>query len=619
MSSPGTLLLDAAAAALLLVLISCPNPPDEPPDTAPVSHPRITVSDSGVQLAASGSLLDFGCMLLSDPVRSIEVTLENTGDADLQLTGTPPVGLSGTQASSFALSSQPTATLSAGTRSSFIIRFAPQSAGDAAACVAFNCNDPDQARWSIALCGTATELPAPEMNLKGPSGAALADGKDGYSFGATEVATSSVAVFTVENVGTGPLNLTGTPRVGITGANADQFSVTAMPDVTTAAGANTHFTVRFNPTSRGVKRAAVSIASDDGDENPYDFSVDGTGTVPEINVKQGSTDIPTSTGSYAFVSTAVGSSTDVVFTIENLGDAALSLMGAPTVSIGGADPAMFTVIGYPYSPVAAGGSRTFTVRFAPTTMGMRHATLLIVNSDADENPYSFALSGEGLVPEMNVRQGTTSIADGSGSFTFTSTNVGSSTSVSFTIQNLGGSALLLSGSPRVAVGGPCAAEFTVTTQPTNVLGAGLSTSFSVRFTPTAYGTRNASLSIANSDADENPYNFSISGTGLASEMDTLAPGNVSIPDGSGAYTFAATPVGASSDAVFTIQNPGTLPLDLVSSPRVIIGGSYSALLHHRSTDIARARWGERHLYRALQPHIRRHENCNRADRQFRWQ
>ena len=50
------------------------------------------------------------------------------------------------------------------------------------------------------------------------------------------------------------------------------------------------------------------------------------------------------------------------------------------------------------------------------------------------------------------------------------------------------------------------------TLPATVAGLG-STTFTVTFNPSALGLRSATVSIANNDADENPYDFAIQGTG----------------------------------------------------------------------------------------------------------
>jgi len=120
-------------------------------------------------------------------------------------------------------------------------------------------------------------------------------------------------------------------------------------------------------------------------------------------------------------------------------------------------------------------------------------------------------------PEMDM-----AVADGdatpstSDSTDFGSVILGQTRSVTYTITNSGAFSLTLSGTPKVAVSGADAADFSVTTQPTSPVSASGTTTFIVRFTPSDLGVRAATLSIANDDANENPYNFSIQGTGGSS-------------------------------------------------------------------------------------------------------
>ena len=48
------------------------------------------------------------------------------------------------------------------------------------------------------------------------------------------------------------------------------------------------------------------------------------------------------------------------------------------------------------STIAAGGSLTFQVTFAPSATGLRTATVSIANDDPSENPYDFAIQGTGI-------------------------------------------------------------------------------------------------------------------------------------------------------------------------------------------------------------------------------
>lgn len=123
---------------------------------------------------------------------------------------------------------------------------------------------------------------APEMNVKGNS-TSIADGdatpttNDDTDFGSVGVGSNHSHTFTIENLGTANLTLSGNPKVAVGGTNANQFSVTTQPSSPVAASGTTTFVVKFAPTSKGVKTATLSIANDDTDENPYNFSIQGTG------------------------------------------------------------------------------------------------------------------------------------------------------------------------------------------------------------------------------------------------------------------------------------------------------------------------------------------------------
>jgi len=90
--------------------------------------------------------------------------------------------------------------------------------------------------------------------------------------------------------------------------------------------------------------------------------------------------------------------------------------------------------------------------------------------------------------------------------------VGNMTEAVFSIENAGAVALELPGSPKVALGGTDAAQFSVTVQPSSPVSPSGSTSFAVRFSPTSAGTKSAVVSIESNDDDGDPYSFTVSGT-----------------------------------------------------------------------------------------------------------
>lgn len=506
-------------------------------------EPDINVKNPGNEsiVDGSGNYL-FGSVIVGSS-GDATFTVENVGTADLNLDGSPRVILGGVDAGQFSVTSQPSSPVAASGSTTFTVRFSPTTTGTKSATINVGSDDPDENPYNFSIFGDCTAAAEPDINLK--QGAInIADGTGNYDFAATNVGSYTDVSFTIQNLGTAALDLNGSPKVVLTGGDSAMYSVTTQPTSPIAVSGSATFTVRFAPTSAGAKSTTVSVANSDSDENPYTFTITGTGTVPEINLKQGSTNIADGTGSYAFSNTIIGVPRDVIFTIQNVGTGSLSLTGSPRVAVGGTNPDMFTVTIQPPSTVSASGSASFTVRFAPTSIGAKSATISIADNDSDENPYNFTVTGTATSPEINLKQGSTNIADGTGSYSFADTSLDHSTDVVFTIENTGTGTLYLGGSPPVSVSGTNASMFTVLSLPASAVAAGGSTTFTLRFAPAgSIGTKSATVSITNSDSNENPYNFNLTGTAIWQGTRLVdATGNVgqyTSIDASGDYVFIA--------------------------------------------------------------------------------
>ena len=162
-----------------------------------------------------------------------------------------------------------------------------------------------------------------------------------------------------------------------------------------------------------------------------------------------------------------------------------------------------------------------------------------------------------LIPEINLQGNGASIVSGdvtpslADHTDFGTVSTASGTIVrTFTIQNLGTAALSLTGaSPYVVISGANAADFTVTTIPSNSIAASSSTTFQITFDPSADGLRTATVSIANNDTDENPYTFAIQGTGISAPVIT-SPLTASGNQGSSfTYNITATNSPTSYNAI----------------------------------------------------------------------
>jgi hypothetical protein len=286
----------------------------------------------------------------------------------------------------------------------FEVRFTPFAAGIRTAIINIANNDLNENPYDFAIQGTG--IAVPEINLQG-NGVNIVDGDttssltDHTDFGSVMLGANFTRVFTIQNVGTANLNLTGNPIVSITGNNASDFTVLAQPATPVAPAGNTTFIVRFTPSALGLRSVTITIANNDSDENPYDFAIQGTGIgFPEITVlgnnhiiSDGQTAINDSDGTN-IGTVSLGGSISRTFIIQNTGNAALLLTGNPVVSIAGTNSSEFSITQNPATTITPGGSTTFVITFKPTgSAGHRTAAVFISNNDSDENPYDFSIQG----------------------------------------------------------------------------------------------------------------------------------------------------------------------------------------------------------------------------------
>jgi alpha-tubulin suppressor-like RCC1 family protein len=233
-------------------------------------------------------------------------------------------------------------------------------------------------------------------------GVEIPDGSSRDIFKGAQEGVDLNVEFTIQNMGGTDLHLRESDPVGINGEDAGLFSLWAPPDaLTIRPDSSAVFTISFQLDAAGEARSAlIYIWSDDPDENPFEFTVSNT-ELPEIQVVQGTTPIDND-GSYDFGSLEFMASLDVPFTIKNLGQVNLELTGIPIVTVSGDG---FSVPSQPISPVTPLGSSGFKIRIAPNSLGEYSGDVSIANSDPDENPYTFNVSGNCIPPSVRIACG----------------------------------------------------------------------------------------------------------------------------------------------------------------------------------------------------------------------
>ncbi|MEQ9298502.1 MAG: choice-of-anchor D domain-containing protein [Cyclobacteriaceae bacterium] len=180
---------------------------------------------------------------------------------------------------------------------------------------------------------------------------------------------------------------------GSWGSNSTSSSTTALPSsLSNGTNAVTMIVERDNGVynctlSSGTPaalRTAINNASNwtiDDDPNSIITPPCVVSSAPEINVKQSTIDI-SSGGTHPFGSVQIGDSKEVVFTVENTGDAALDIVSITPTGIGYSISSAISA-----DPVPASGSATFTVRFQPSATSQTSGSVTIASDDSDESSY----------------------------------------------------------------------------------------------------------------------------------------------------------------------------------------------------------------------------------------
>ena len=139
------------------LLLSCQflaTTPFSPHLHGPTLAPEIRLRQGSLSIPPGGSL-EIGSTTVGVP-RELTFTIENRGQAGLQLFGNPPVAIGGLDAAAFLVSSQPATSIGPGGSSALTVRFTPSSTGGKTAVASIASSDPDMGTYFVTLTGTGT-------------------------------------------------------------------------------------------------------------------------------------------------------------------------------------------------------------------------------------------------------------------------------------------------------------------------------------------------------------------------------------------------------------------------------------------------------------------------------
>lgn len=215
-----------------------------------------------------------------------------------------------------------------------------------------------------------------------------------------------------------------------------------------------------------------------------------------------------------------------VFVITNTSDHAITLAPGNQgfITLTGANTSDFVVVRQPAQTLQPGQSTPFSVRFDPSALGFRYATVSFATTQAGADPFAFVIRGTGvLVGRIQVfGPQSQQLANGAAANTANGTAFGTVAAAGnariqriFRIGNVGPGNLNLTALARVVISGLNADDFTITLLPAFSTAPGASTLFKISFNPSAVGVRTATATIYSNDSQNLAFTFNLSGNGNA--------------------------------------------------------------------------------------------------------
>jgi len=457
-------------------------------------------------LVGTPSNINFGSLTVGFTSGTQSATILNTGTVAAD-------GLSFRLVGDFSLPSNTCgSSLAAGASCTAYITFSPSAVGNRTGSITLSSTTSGAASATIALSGTG--LPT----------AYLAASPASLSFPGTAPGLSS-----------SPISLT-LADPGVAAVSGIQMTVTgdfsaALCATTLNSGFNCNISVTFTPTAVGARTGQLLITSTQSGVPPLTVPLSGTGTSPAF--------LSLSPTSLSFPSTPINTtSTAKTITVSNPGTAPLN---APSLQVTG--DFQVTLNGCASGALAAGGSCTVQVEFAPTVVGGRTGTLTVSSTTAGVQSVAASLSGTGTGPAaftaspLQIAFPVVLVGQSSSAQTVTVTNTGSAPAISTSVSiNSNQFAISTNNCPGSLV-------------------AGASCQIGVVFKPTANTAVSASLAVT-SPSVANSASVALTGTGGVPAALNPLPGLL---------TFASTGVGQTAGAqTVTISNPGVMAASSLS-------------------------------------------------------
>jgi len=478
----------------------------------------VHVTGTGVppDISVTPDAYDFGYGLIGACLPG-DFVITNNGHGDLVVSD-----VISTDPAVFEVTLATPATLPSGATIGVVIAFCPAAAVDYEGTVTFVSNDPDEGEFVVNVSGTAVQA---DVSFD------PADAVDGHDFGAVRVCNTVEWAFVMMNA------TSATADFDFDFATALPFTV--LPTTgTLGIGSLATVTVAFHPTELGATTGTLVLSStnpDFGDNAVFDLG--GFGVAPDIDTIT----------EYQFPETPKRGISDYSLDVTNIAtDATAVLLNVTNITSNATD---FTIVGVTNATIATGETKSFTIRFCPSTVGTISGVIKVYSDDPDTPVWDIDVSGVGVEAPYVQFPNLEAVAN------FGTLRVGEVTTGTLEIANMGGANLEITNISIIENAESFSLDFATlgtmdigtqwTIEPGYVLYVDVS------FHPVEIGVTTGTLTILSNDPVEPTCEITLTGTAEAAPNVVVDPMSLD---------FGMLFVDDSSQLTFTISNTSELVL-----------------------------------------------------------
>ncbi|MCD4692966.1 MAG: choice-of-anchor D domain-containing protein, partial [Calditrichales bacterium] len=447
---------------------------------------EVTLTGAGLapDISVNPDPLNFGDVIVNDGSTMLSISVSNKGNLELIVS---EAHITGTDSAKFSIVNwQVPDTLQPDSSKDIQIKFAPDSWGDMTADLQIKSNSYYNDTLQISLTGAGL---APAISVNPNS----------LNFDGVHVGDDSVRSIYISNIGNMDLHVDTTVIIGINSSDFEIISGGAPLTIPTGSDSQL-IAIKFLPASTGDKSASLIIISNDPDpdRDMLDIALTGKGVTPHISVRD----------TLNFNAVTVDSQRTLYLSVKNEGDGNLVVH---TATITGEDFSDFEILsgGAPFTIPAGSDSQLIAIKFLPASTGEKSASLKIISNDPDpdRDTLNIALTGQGVIPDISVRD----------SLNFNAVTVDSQRTLYLPVKNEGGGDLYVHTTEIIGID---SSDFEIINggAPFTIPAGSDSHSIELSFSPTAEGEKTAELRIVSNDpdVDEDTLQIHLKGEGVKS-------------------------------------------------------------------------------------------------------